>query len=193
VVWRRIPLPSLVLVTAVALAAAVGVFVLLDGGDDEAAGDDESPELELQETGPLPGSVDEVALVALDGGPTRRLGEFVGERPMVLNFFASWCVPCLEELPAFEAVHDDLGAEVTFVGMANRDEPERARDMVERTGVTFPTFADPESSAINYFGGIAMPTTVFIDAGGEVVEVSSEALSEDELRAKIADHFGIGG
>jgi cytochrome c-type biogenesis protein len=110
---------------------------------------------------------------------------------VVVNFFGSWCAPCVDEMPAFERVHQALGDQVTFVGMANRDAPADALDTVAATGVTYPTFDDPDASAITYFGGLAMPTTVFIDATGEVADVNSGPLTESELRAKLADLFGV--
>jgi thiol-disulfide isomerase/thioredoxin len=193
VATRRLPLIPVVVATVVALAAASGIFVLLGDSDDQsgAQGSAEDSQMQLSPAGDLPESTEDVVLGGLDGGPERRLGELLGERPVVLNFFASWCVPCMREMPAFEAVHQDLGDQVTFLGMANRDDPDQAREMVERTGVTYPTFADPESSAITYFGGMVMPTTVFIDASGEVLEVASEELTEDELRRKIDDLLGV--
>jgi thiol-disulfide isomerase/thioredoxin len=178
--------------TVLALAAAVGVVALFGGGD----GDDDDPasaeELTLTETGPLPSSTAAVELTALGDGPAAVLGDYLGERPVVVNFFASWCAPCLEEMPAFEAVHQELGDRLTVVGLAlqTNDTEERALAMVERTGVTYPTFADP-GSAIAFFGGTIMPTTVFIDASGEVVDVVSEELDEDELRSRIADQLGV--
>ena len=191
---RRFPLVPVVIATVVALAAAIGVLALFgdDDGSDQAGGDggEESP-IELTPQGELPTSTEEVVLADLEGGDDRQLGELLGERPVVLNFFASWCVPCLQEMPDFEAVHQDVGDEVTFVGLANRDDPEAALEMVDRTGVTYPTYGDPESSAITYFGGMVMPTTVFLDATGEVVDVRSEPLTEEALRQAVTDLFGV--
>ena len=132
-----------------------------------------------------------VRLAALDGGDDRALGELLGSTPVVVNFFASWCVPCIDEMPAFEAVHRSLGDRVTFVGMANRDTAEQALGTVEATGVTYPTYDDPDASALTYFGGLGMPTTVFIDASGEVVDVHSGPLTEAELRGRLDDLFGM--
>jgi cytochrome c biogenesis protein CcmG/thiol:disulfide interchange protein DsbE len=194
---RRFPLVPVVIATVVALAAAIGVLALLggddDGGSDQAGGngDGEESPIELTPQGELPASAEEVVLADLEGGDDRELGELLGGRPVVLNFFASWCVPCLQEMPDFEAVHQDVGDEVTFVGLANRDDPEAALEMVDRTGVTYPTYGDPESGAITYFGGMVMPTTVFLDATGEVVDVRSEPLTEEALRQAITDLFGV--
>jgi thiol-disulfide isomerase/thioredoxin len=199
VATRRLPLTAVVAATALALVAALGVLALLDGGDDRgpggaAAGSDDAAAadgLELTPEGELPSSNADVLLGSLDGGSDRRLGELLGAKPVVVNFFASWCVPCIDEMPAFERVHRAVGDRVTFIGMANRDAPEDALATVDATGVTYPTYDDPDASALTWFGGLAMPTTVFIDATGEVVDRADGALTEAELRARLADLFGV--
>jgi thiol-disulfide isomerase/thioredoxin len=178
-----------------ALVAALGAVALLDDSDDGAGAEGAASEgadgYELSPAGELPASVAEVRLGSLDGGADRALGDVIGSKPAVVNFFGSWCAPCIEEMPAFERVHQDVGDQVAFVGMANRDAPEDALATVEATGVTYPTFDDPDAAALTYFGGLAMPTTVFIDAAGQVVDVNSGALTEDELRARITDLLGV--
>jgi cytochrome c biogenesis protein CcmG, thiol:disulfide interchange protein DsbE len=196
VATRRLPLSAVIVATAFALVAALGTFALLDGGGDDgdastATDDDTSAEgYELTPAGELPSSNAAVRLASLDGGEDRALGELFGT-PVVVNFFASWCVPCIDEMPAFERVHQAVGDQVTIIGMANRDAPADALATVEATGVTYPTYDDPDASALTWFGGLGMPTTVFIDAAGEVVDVNSGALTEAELRAKVADLFGV--
>jgi cytochrome c biogenesis protein CcmG, thiol:disulfide interchange protein DsbE len=190
---RRLPFVAVFVATAFALVAAVGAAALLGWGDDSQAsgGSSDGDAVELSPQGELPGSVAEVRLGALDGGAERSLGELIGTKPVVLNFFASWCAPCITEMPGFEAVHQSLGDQVTVVGMAYDDQPEDALDTVERTGVTYPTYSDLQGTAITYFGGLAMPSTVFIDASGEVKDVVSRPLTEDELRDKIGDLLGV--
>jgi cytochrome c biogenesis protein CcmG/thiol:disulfide interchange protein DsbE len=193
---RRFPFAAVFAATTFALVAAVGAAALLGWGDESPAsggsgnggGDDG---MELSPQGELPDSVAAVRLGSLDGGADRSLGELIGTRPVVLNFFASWCAPCIVEMPGFEAVHQSVGDQVTVVGMAYQDSPEDALDTVAQTGVTYPTYADPEGSALTYFGGLSMPSTVFIDASGQVVDVVSGALSESELRGKITDLLGV--
>jgi cytochrome c biogenesis protein CcmG, thiol:disulfide interchange protein DsbE len=197
VATRRIPLLPVVVATALAVAAATGVFLLL-GGDDESSsgaspGDPESAPIGLTPAEDLPDSADEVVLAGLDGGADRQLGDYLGRKPIVLNFFASWCQPCLREMPRFEAVHQDVGDQVTFLGLAVPPQTDEALDLVERTGVTYPTFADPAGSALTYFGGVAMPTTVFIDGSGEVTGVVSRDLNETQLRDQVDELLGAGG
>jgi cytochrome c biogenesis protein CcmG/thiol:disulfide interchange protein DsbE len=196
---RRLPLPAVIAATAFALLAALGAFAVLDGGDargdagaDSATpGDGAADDFELAPQGQLPGSVAEVRLASLRDGPDAALGDLLTGAPVVVNFFASWCVPCVEEMPAIEAVHRSLGARVTFVGLANQDRDEDALATVDATGVTYATYGDPDASAITYFGGLSMPTTVFIAADGTVVDVNNGPLTEAELRAKITDVLGV--
>lgn len=196
---RRLPLPAVIAATAFALLAALGAFAVLDGGDargdagaDSATpGDGAADDFELAPQGQLPGSVAEVRLASLRDGPDAALGDLLTGAPVVVNFFASWCVPCVEEMPAIEAVHRSLGARVTFVGLANQDRDEDALATVDATGVTYATYGDPDASAITYFGGLSMPTTVFIAADGTVVDVNNGPLTEAELRAKITDLLGV--
>lgn len=187
---RRFPLVPVILCTLLAFASAVGVYTAFGPDDSDAEVTDDT--LELQPTGELPASVEEVRLTGLGGAESQTLGDYVGDKPVVLNFFASWCVPCLDEMPAFEAVHQQLGDQVNFVGLANLDSEDKALEIVEQTGVTYPTFTDLDASAITFFGGTQMPTTVFIDASGEVTSVDSRTFDEDELRAQIDELLGVG-
>jgi thiol-disulfide isomerase/thioredoxin len=188
---RRIPLLPLVAATALALVAAVGVAMWLGGDDESSANGDPSGPYQLTRAGELPASPADVTLSALDGGTDRKLGELLGSKPVVLNFYASWCGPCVTEMPTFERVHREVGDRVTFIGIAYQDSDEAARATVERTGVTYATFGDSGQDAVSYFGGISMPTSVFIDADGKVVDVHSRALDEDALRSALEDRFGI--
>lgn len=106
-------------------------------------------------------------------------------KPLVVNFFASWCTPCLAELPGFERVGQNLDGQVGFLGVNLKDSVRAGRRVVEQTGITFTVARDPDGKLFQSFGAVAMPTTVFIDAGGKVVDVHSGALSADELRDRI--------
>jgi cytochrome c biogenesis protein CcmG/thiol:disulfide interchange protein DsbE len=193
---RRLPPSAWLIATLLALVAALGVATLVDrGGESSGAETNDNGVVDLTpapEATDLPASTADVRLASLDGSPNRHLGEFMGATPVVVNFFASWCAPCLREMPGFEAVHQEFGDQVAFVGMAYRDTAEDALATVERTGVTYPAFADAGDAAMTFFGGIEMPTTVFIDGAGNVVDVHPGTMSEDELRAEIAERFGVG-
>lgn len=161
-------------VAAVTVAALT--VLALHGDDGESA------------SGPGGGHVDPALAVPYVGfdGAASSLEAFAG-KPMVVNFFASWCVPCLAELPGFEAVHRQLGDSVTFVGLNLQDSVDAGAAVVAQTGISYNVARDPEGAVFTAFDGRAMPTTVFIDADGEVVELWSGELSAGELEDRIEE------
>jgi thiol-disulfide isomerase/thioredoxin len=111
----------------------------------------------------------EVSLPTFTPGATFSLADVAG-RPAVVNFFASWCAPCVTEMPAFEEVKVAVGGEVTFVGIDMQDGIEDGRALVERTGITWRVARDPQGELVRAVGGVGMPTTVLLDADGAIVE-----------------------
>ena len=114
-------------------------------------------------------------------GTEANLSDFAGT-PIVVNFWASWCPACVAEMPDFEQVHAALGDEVVFLGMNMQEtDPAAAASLVSSTGVSYLLGVDPDGSIFNGFGGIAMPTTVFIDEDGQVVTTHAGAIFADDL------------
>ncbi len=191
---------SLVLGTVaavVALGAAVVAALVTSGAQDETAlalpepeaeirflpEDDESGDSLLAEdqTGEL---APEASFPLLDGG----LATFADYRgkPVVVNFFASWCEPCKAEMPDFATVHAEVGDEITFLGVNLRDSEADARSILAETGVTFAVARDPSGSLAEAFGVVNMPSTFFLDASGKIVSAHAGALTADDLRAQLA-------
>lgn len=125
------------------------------------------------------------------GGETIALADYTGT-PVVLNFWASWCPFCVAEMPGFENVSKAHADEVVFVGVNLQDDAGAADGLAIETGVTYQLARDPQGVVYNAFGGIGMPTTVFIDADGVVAEVVTGQLSQEGLEARIDQHFGAG-
>ena len=123
-------------------------------------------------------------------GSAGSLDDFAGT-PTVINFWASWCPPCIVEMPAFEAVHRELRPHVAFLGLNVGDEPGAARRLAEQTGVSYPLGEDPDSAIFQAFGGIGMPTTAFVDGDGMIVHMVTSRLKAQDLRALIAEHLGV--
>lgn len=175
--------------TVLALIAAVGTYVLLDDQDD----DEPTPSIVLEpEEGSEAGAVDpdEVTFTTYEDEVVP-LADLRGA-PVLVNFFASTCTPCIKEMPALEEVHQELGDQVTFLGLAVQDRPENALDLVERTGVTYRTALDPESRVITELASTSfLPTTVLLDANGEVVGSHTGELDGAAIRQLIADGLGI--
>ncbi len=187
----RLPWRTVALSTVLALAAATTTYVLLsrDGDTQVDTGEEPTATIELTPEGEVP-SADEVAFVTFDDQEVP-LSTLQGT-PTVVNFFASTCTPCITEMPAFEEVYQELGGDqLAFLGLAVADRPDDALALVEQTGVTYPTAQDPDSAVITALGGTVLPTTVLLDADGEIVATSNGELDADELRALIADELGI--
>jgi cytochrome c biogenesis protein CcmG/thiol:disulfide interchange protein DsbE len=130
-----------------------------------------------------------VELPGLRGGRVR-LADLRG-RPVVLNFWASWCPPCLAEMPEFERVHRRLGDRVAFLGVNQRDQAQAAERLARSSGVTYPLAADPEGRAFDAFGGLGMPTTVLIRADGTVADIFAGQLDEALLAERIRRVLGV--
>lgn len=136
-----------------------------------------------------PSAVD-IPLAYFDGSEGN-LADFRG-RPVVLNFWASWCPACVAELPDFQQVHSELGDEVVFIGV-NMQEVDRgaAEALIARSGVTFLLADDPDGAIFRSFNGFGMPTSVFITADGVVADTHSGVIVAEDLRTKIRDEFGV--
>lgn len=118
------------------------------------------------------------------------LDEYEG-KPLVLNFWASWCPNCIAEMPDFERVFQAVEDEVAFLGVNQRDQHGAAVDLAEETDVTYRLARDPQGRVFDAFGGAGMPTTVFIDAEGNVVDVVTGQLSVELLGQRIEQSFGV--
>jgi thiol-disulfide isomerase/thioredoxin len=108
-----------------------------------------------------------------------------------VNFWASWCLSCAAEMPAFERVHQRLDGKVTFLGINQRDSREAAEELVRSTGVTYRLAEDPRGRLFAEFGGTGMPTTVLIDGDGAVADLIVGPLSEQQLLSVIEKRLGV--
>jgi thiol-disulfide isomerase/thioredoxin len=176
------------------LAVAVAVALLAGGGRTAAPTPAEPP---------ASGGLDAGALVPKAGTgpalPAFTLSSFGGDgtvsasdfggRPLVLNFWASWCPFCVEEMPGFEQVHQELGDAVAFLGVDLQDDPKLARDLVGRTGVTYQLAVDPDGSLFAAVGGTGMPTTLLVSADGRIEEHVTGPLTAEQLRELILEEL----
>ena len=123
-------------------------------------------------------------LETLDG---RRLSlaELRGS-PSLVNFWASWCIPCREEAPLLTAAAADYAAQgLRLLGVVYQDSPENARDFMRRYGQTYPGLLDPDGRTAIDYGVFGIPETFFIDASGIVRSRQVGALTADDLRRQI--------
>ncbi|MEM8706207.1 MAG: TlpA disulfide reductase family protein [Actinomycetota bacterium] len=171
------------------LLGAAGLPVLLAacGGDDSDVAvltNDPIPLDDLQNDDAVGSEVD-IDFTAFDGS-TSNFTAYAGG-PLVVNFFARNCPPCVTEMPEFEEVFQAFGGDVAFVGISTDARFDDAEALVEQTGVTYDLGWDPGAELFQRFGGFAMPTTVFVDATGVVRETWSGVLTGEDLTAKIEE------
>ena len=125
------------------------------------------------------------------GGPGFALPEDLRGRPLVLNVWASWCIPCRKEMPAFQSVYLQARGRVGFLGVDFLDEEGAARRLAAETGVTYPLAADPKGTEVAKLGVTALPTTVFFSADGVLRGRRFGELNADRLRAAIRTYLGV--
>ena len=106
-------------------------------------------------------------------------------RPVVLNFFASWCGPCVREMPALQASAERYKGKVHFVGITFNDSRDAAKGVLERTGASYPAAVDSQSDLAVDYAVRVMPTTFFIDRDGNLVERKDGEISERQLRTVV--------
>ena len=121
-----------------------------------------------------------------EGNPAS-LSDFFG-KPIVLNFWASWCGPCKSEMPDFEEKYKELGTEIQFL-MVNctggRETLESAKSFVEDSGYTFPVYYDTDLDASATYGTNSIPMTFFIDKDGYLTAYAQGAINADLLQQGI--------
>jgi thiol-disulfide isomerase/thioredoxin len=167
---------------AAAVAIAVGlVFVAVRGGSAGAAfaGD--------IRTG---GTLESLSLPALEGGGSVSYDQF-RSKPLVLNFFASWCPNCIAEMPDFQQVHEQLASKVAFLGVSQSDSRSASIDLVRQTGVRYPLGIDANGDFFRATGSTGMPTTIFIRPGGQIAYIQVGALDAGNLRRAIERYLGV--
>lgn len=176
--WLRI---MLALVPALAFIGVLSIAVLRS--DSQADAGKTAPAFEL----PL-----------LDGSGTLAEEDLEG-RAVVINFWASWCIPCREEAPLFQKAWESYRDEgVVFLGVNIKDAQSDAREFVKEFGITYPVVRDLEQTLTQDFGVKGLPETFFVDhrwtfigaisgtaSGEQGSTVILGAVSEDELISNI--------
>ena len=118
------------------------------------------------------------ALPVLGAQGKRTLASYRG-KPVVLNFWASWCTPCKQEAPLLEKAQRRLAAHGgTVLGVAFRDTTPDANAFVRRYGLTYPSLRDVDGKLAQDYGTRALPETFVIDADGRVRAISRGVVSQ---------------
>lgn len=113
-----------------------------------------------------------------------KLSDFLG-KPVVLNFWASWCGPCKSEMPGFQNMYDAYGEDVVFMMVnltdGSRETKETATAYMEKNEYTFPVYFDTNQEAAYAYYVTSVPMTYFIDAEGYLTAYGQGAMAEETL------------
>lgn len=107
--------------------------------------------------------------------------------PMVVNLWASWCVPCRSEAPLLADAHASLGSDVRFIGIATEDTQADAVAFASEFALAFDNYFDPDAEIRAWVGSAGLPTTFFVAPGGEVVSTVFGVIDERRLALEIDD------
>ena len=122
-------------------------------------------------------------------GKEVQLHSLVG-KPIILNFWASWCPPCKQEMPDFEAAYKEYGSEIQFmmVNMTDggRETISSAKEYIASQGYSFPVYFDTKQEAAIEYGVSAIPTTYFINAQGNIIAYAAGAITAQHLEQGIS-------
>ncbi len=113
-------------------------------------------------------------------GEVVRLRDLAG-RPVVINFWATWCQPCIVEHPVLISGARRYSGRVTFLGVVYQDRPELIRQFLRERGAWGPSLLDPDNGVALAYGVYGAPETFFIDAAGVIAEKVTGPVSPGQL------------
>ena len=142
----------------------------------------------ILEPAPMPGHpAPDFELATLDG-ETVRLSDFAG-KPILVNFWATWCGPCRAEFPDFQKAWVDNTDNLVIIAVnhTTADQAEQVDDFVAEMGVTFPIALDTEGQAAEAYQVRGLPTSIFIDRDGMVIEVFTGPINQAYIESKLGE------
>ena len=167
------------------------------GSDSDAGDNSEQASDPSDETGTASGDSEpdsdelstapDFTVYDIDGNEVK-LSDYFG-KPIVLNFWASWCGPCKSEMPEFNEMYSELDGEVIFLMVnmtdGSRETVESASEYVSEEGFSFPVMYDTAQDAAYTYAVYSLPTTYFLDEEGYLIARAVGAIDKDTLQQGI--------
>lgn len=185
--YKILKLLILVLSIAVLITGAYVLYIRL------------SPRVQLPQESAAPRGAEETFPPAPDftfydrEGNSHALSDFRG-KPVILNFWASWCGPCKNEMPEFQAAFDTYGEQIQFLIVNLTDGAQEtvktASGYISEKGYTFPVYYDSDMAGANAYSVYAVPVTYFLDENGNCVSQAMGMLTGDRLQQGIDGILG---
>lgn len=120
-----------------------------------------------------------------DPGHTVSLAQYAGH-PVVINFWASWCIPCRSETPMLASYYKHMAGKVVVIGIDIDDKAADGLKFIQKAGVAYPVGFEPTPGVGDAYGVLATPQTFFLDARHRIVEHVYGAVTLTELRKGVA-------
>ena len=122
------------------------------------------------------------ALVGINTGDETIYG-LAGEKPLFLNFWATWCPPCVGEMPAIEAMYKKYGDRIGFAAVSFDNSASDAQKMIAERGMTVPVYACDQDKMSSDYSIDAIPRSILIGKDGTIIAEHVGAMTEAELEA----------
>ena len=178
---------TVLILAAVFLVLLVGAYMLYDRLAPEQLADQPAATTAPSQQEITKIKAPDFTVYDLQGNPVR-LSDFYGKKPVILNFWASWCGPCKMEMPDFQEKYLEWGEEVQFL-MVNvtggRETLENASAFIRQQGYDFPVFYDTAGEAATAYAVYSLPSTYFIDIEGNCIARAIGAINGETLQRRI--------
>jgi thiol-disulfide isomerase/thioredoxin len=185
-VLQKIDRNLLIMLAGLLLGVALGVSPLLKHREAPLVAQPQSIELAADPVGFAAGDFSLLALT----GESVRLGDYLG-KPVIINFWATWCAPCELEMPLFQEYYDKYAPDLQVLAVNFNEPVEDIQPFVDRLGMTFPVLLDPDGKVGKLYRVHALPVTYFIDRQGSVQGMYLGTLSKAKFE-EFLTKIGVG-
>ncbi|MCI1821661.1 MAG: TlpA family protein disulfide reductase [Megasphaera sp.] len=127
----------------------------------------------------------DLQLKTLDG-KSISLKQLYQDKPVYLNFWASWCPPCVQEMPHIQRLQKQYGSKIHFVAVTVDENSSDAADFIQKNSITMPIYTGDLKAITQEYGVSAIPVSIIIDTNGKILAKRVGGMDEQELKEFLA-------